>query len=107
MKILNFGEIIPKNVFSENLENTFWHVLKNTYIYNNYNKKINTLTMPQTLKLTQPVFSRVGIHLNLLLKIWERNDHKKNNDHGKNGKTSLLSHTDIKQKIYRLNTNSK
>ena len=69
MKILNFGEIIPKNVFSENFENTFWHVLKNTHIYNNYNKKINTLTMPQTLKLTQPVFSRVGIHLNLLLKI--------------------------------------
>ena len=30
-KSLNFGEIIPKNVFFENLENTFWHTLnKNT-----------------------------------------------------------------------------
>ena len=32
MKILNLGEIIPKNVFFENLENTCWHTLKNTDI---------------------------------------------------------------------------
>ena len=28
--MLNFVEIIPKNVFFENLENTFWHSQKNT-----------------------------------------------------------------------------
>ena len=32
MKIMNLGEIIPKNVFFENLENTCWHTLKNTDI---------------------------------------------------------------------------